>query len=60
LGDHGILEWSGIEVVDVRLIAPAYVGNRMQTTPEIGRVSEKLARDGVIVAGRFGAWEYGW
>jgi protoporphyrinogen oxidase len=58
LGERGVLDCERIEVVDAKLIAPAYVVHRMSSTPSVQRIADGLREKSVMLAGRFGAWDY--
>ena len=56
--DRGILSCDEIEVVDGHLISPGYVSHRMEVTPVLQELAGELLFDDIIVAGRYGAWDY--
>jgi protoporphyrinogen oxidase len=58
LAARGFLEYEAVECIDMQLIAPAYVANRMETDARLQSIAAQLREKDVILAGRFGTWEY--
>jgi protoporphyrinogen oxidase len=58
LEELGLVDVEEILVVAQRLISPAYVVHRSPGRPELEALREQLAAAGVILAGRFGTWDY--
>jgi protoporphyrinogen oxidase len=56
--DLGLAEVLETVTVSERRLAPAYVVNRSPGRPEFERIQERLAEAGVVLAGRFGTWDY--
>jgi protoporphyrinogen oxidase len=58
LEQRGIIRCAAIRVVDLHVIAPAYVADRLGSSPELQQLEAGLAQDGIHLAGRFGGWDY--
>jgi len=58
LAARDFLEYTAIECIDAQVIAPAYVANRMETDARLQSIASALRAEDVILAGRFGTWEY--
>jgi protoporphyrinogen oxidase len=56
--DLGLADVKETVTVSERRLAPAYVVNRSPGRPEFERIRERLAEAGVVLAGRFGTWDY--
>ena len=54
----GLVDLEEVLTVTERLLTPAYVVNRSPGRPELEAVRELLAGKDVVLAGRFGAWDY--
>lgn len=54
----GFLDLCEILTVTERLLAPAYVVHRSPGRPELEGIRDLLAESGVVLAGRFGTWDY--
>jgi protoporphyrinogen oxidase len=55
---RGLLEVDGLVVQDELLISPAYVVRRSPGREPFAELTQTLAARGVLLAGRFGAWDY--
>ena len=58
LDEPGLVELDEVLTVTERLLTPAYVVHRSPGRPELEAVRELLAAKDVVLAGRFGAWDY--
>lgn len=56
--EAGFAEIETVDVVDTRLITPAYVVHRSAERQSFSQIFEKLASLGIFPCGRFGRWEY--